>query len=103
MCGNHVFASCRSGKGVAIRWRYGSLITAECIEHQFYPARYGQFVEYLNHVVPNCVFAQMEVEGNLLVPHSVSDKAYDISFALCQPNHSTSRFWMAESTASHSN
>jgi hypothetical protein len=76
------FASCRSGKGFAIRWRYGSLITAEGIEHQFYPARYAQFVEYLDHVVPNYVFAQMEVEGNLLVPHSVSDKAHDISFAL---------------------
>jgi Aminoglycoside/hydroxyurea antibiotic resistance kinase len=31
----------------------------------------------------------MEVEGNLLVPHSVSDKAHNIAFAGCQPGHST--------------
>jgi hypothetical protein len=66
-----VFASSRGVICSLTRRSCTSLHAAKGIENQFHAARYTQFVENSTHVVPHGVFAQVELECNLLVPHKL--------------------------------
>jgi len=53
------------------RWIGHSLRATKGIEDQFHSAGYTRFVENPKQIVPHGVFAQVELKGNLLVPHIV--------------------------------
>jgi hypothetical protein len=64
-----VFASSRGGIWSLTHRNCTCLHAAKGIENQFCSAGYAQFVENPKQVVPYGVFAQVELEYNLQVPH----------------------------------
>jgi hypothetical protein len=66
-----VFAASRGGICSLTQRGCNSLHAGKGIQNQFHAARYAHFVENSKRVVSHCVFAQVELECNLLVPHIV--------------------------------